>query len=119
MRHLRRLSHSLAAGALAGAALAPLQLLLWPEVSLTPLKACLALLAWMSWASFWFGSVLFLLVEVVGIFAPYLAAPKGFSVGLWRWLMVVVSFVVTGAAWWNREETRDLLLSNNRQGLAV
>lgn len=119
MRHLRRLGHSLAAGAFAGAALAPLQLLLWPEVSLSPLKVCLALLAWMSWGALWVGGVLFLLAELAGIFAPYLAAPKGFSVGLWRWLMIVVSFVVAGTAWWNREETRDLLLPDNRQALAV
>ena len=119
MRHLRRLGHSLAAGAFAGAALAPLQLLLWPEVSLSPLKVCLALLAWMSWAGLWIGIVLFLLAEVVGIFATYLAANRGFSVGLWRWLMIVVSFVVAAIAWWNREETRDLLLADNRQALAV
>jgi hypothetical protein len=119
MRHLRRLGHSLAAGAVAGAALAPLQLLLWPEVSLSPLKAFLALLVWMSWAVLWVGIVLFLLVELAGIFAPYLAAPRGFSVGLWRWLMIAVSFVVAGVAWWNREETRDLLLSDNREALAV
>lgn len=119
MRHLRRLGHSLAAGALAGAALAPLQLLLWPEVSLSPLEAFLALLVWMSWAVLWLGIALFLLVELAGIFAPYLAAPRGFSLGLWRWLMIAVSFVVAGVAWWNREETRDLLLSDNREALAV
>jgi hypothetical protein len=119
MRHLRRLGHSLAAGALAGAALTPLQLLLWPEVSLSPLKVCLALLAWMSWAGLWIGIVLFLLAEVVGIFATHLAGNRGFSVGLWRSLMIVVSFVVAATAWWNREETRDLLLADHRQALAV
>jgi len=119
MRHLRRLGHSLAAGAFAGAALAPLQLLLWPEVSLSPAKACLALVAWTSWAAVWVGALLFLLTEVVGLFATYLAANRGFSVGLWRWLMIVVSFVVAATAWWNREETRDLLLGDNRQALAV
>jgi hypothetical protein len=119
MRHLRRLGHSLAAGAFAGAALAPLQLLLWPEVSLAPLKACVALLAWASWAAIWIGTALFLLVELVGLFMPYLASTKGFSLGLWRWLMIVVSLVVSGAAWWNREETRDLLLPENRHALGV
>jgi hypothetical protein len=119
MRHLRRLGHSLAAGAFAGAALAPLQLLLWPEVSLSPAKACLALVAWTSWAAVWIGAVLFVLTEVVGLFATYLAANRGFSVGLWRWLMIAVSFVVAATAWWNREETRDLLLGDNRQALAA
>jgi len=119
MRHLRRLGHSLLAGSLAGAALAPLQLLLWPEVSLSPAKACLALVAWTSWAVLWIGIPLFVLVEVAGLFAPYLAAPKGFSVGLWRWLMIVVNLLIAATAWWNREETRDLLLRDNRQALTV
>jgi hypothetical protein len=119
MRHLRRLGHCLAAGAFAGAALAPLQFLLWPEVSLPPVKAILAFAAWTSWNGLWFGLFLFVIVEAVGIFVPYLARPKGFSVGLWRWLMVVVSFTVAATAWWNRQETRDLLLADNRQALAV
>jgi hypothetical protein len=109
----------LAAGAFAGAALAALQLLMWPEVSLSPAKACFALVAWASWAGLWIGLVLFLLVELVAIFAPFLAAPKGFSIGLWRWLMVVVTFMVTFMAWWNRQETRDLLLPENRHALGV
>jgi hypothetical protein len=119
MRHLRRLGHSLLAGSVAGAALAPLQLLLWPEVSLSPVRACLALVAWMSWATIWVGIPLFVLVEGVALFAPYLAAPRGFSVGLWRWLMIVISLVVAATAWWNRQETRDLLLRDNRQALTV
>ncbi len=119
MRHLRRLGHCLAAGAFAGAALAPLQLLLWPEVSLSPLQACVAFAAWTSWTGLWVGAILFALVEVVGVFTPYLAGQRGFSVGLWRWLMTLVSFVVAATAWWNREETRDLLLADNRQALAV
>jgi hypothetical protein len=119
MRHLRRLGHSLAAGAFAGAALAPLQLLLWPEVSLTPAKALVALLAWASWGALWIGGVLFAIVEVAGVFMPYLASTRGFSVGLWRWLMIVVCMVASGAAWWNREETRDLLLPENRHALGV
>lgn len=119
MRHLRRLGHSLAAGAFAGAALAPLQLLLWPEVSLTPARALVALLAWASWGALWIGGVLFVMVEVAGVFMPYLASTRGFSVGLWRWLMIVVCLVASGAAWWNREETRDLLLPENRHALGV
>jgi hypothetical protein len=118
MRHLRRLGHSLVAGAFAGAALAPLQLLLWPEVSLSFPRALLALVAWASWGAFWIGGTLFALTELASLVVPYLAATKGFSVGLWRWLMIVVGFVVSGAAWWTREETRDLLLRANRQGLA-
>jgi hypothetical protein len=119
MRHVRRLGHCLAAGAFAGAALAPLQLLLWPEVALSPAKAFLAFAAWTSWTGMWIGVILYVLVEAVGLFVPYLARPKGFSVGLWRWLMIFVSFVVAATAWWNREETRDLLLADNRQALAV
>ena len=119
MRHLRRLGHCLAAGAFAGAALAPLQFLLWPEVSLSPVKTALAFAAWTSWNGLWFGLFLFVLVEGGGLFVPYLAGPRGFSVGLWRWLMVLVSFVVAATAWWNREQTRDLLLADNRQALAV
>jgi hypothetical protein len=119
MRHLRRLGHSLAAGAFAGAALAPLQLLLWPEVSLTPARALVALLAWASWGALWIGGVLFVMVEVAGVFMPYLTSTRGFSVGLWRWLMIVVCLVASGAAWWNREETRDLLLPENRHALGV
>ena len=106
------------AGAFAGAALAPLQLLLWPDVSLSLGKAIAALAAWTSWGALWIGGTLFGLTELAALVVPYLAATKGFSVGLWRWLMIVVGFVVTWAAWWNREETRDLLLPDNRQGLA-
>jgi hypothetical protein len=118
MRHLRRLGHSVAAGAVAGAALAPLQLLLWPEVALPPLKVALALLAWTSWGAVWIGGALFALTEAAGIAMPYLGAAQGFSIGLWRWSMAVVAFLVAAAAWWNREETRDLLLKDNRHALA-
>jgi hypothetical protein len=118
MRHLRRLGHGVAAGAFAGAALAPLQLLLWPEVALPPLKVVLAFLAWTSWGALWIGGALFALTEIAGVFMPYLGAGRGFSVGLWRWLMTVVAFLVAAAAWWNRAETRDLLLKDNRHALA-
>jgi hypothetical protein len=118
MRHLRRLGHSVAAGAVAGAALAPLQLLLWPEVVLPPLKIALAFAAWTSWGALWIGGALFALTEVAGVFMPYLGASRGVSIGLWRWLMTVVAFLGAVAAWWNREETRDLLLKDNRHALA-
>lgn len=118
MRHLRRLGHSLVAGAFAGAALAPLQLLLWPEVSVPFVTTILALAAWTSWGALWIGGALFGLAELAALVVPYLAGTRGFSVGLWRWLMIPVGFVVTGAAWWTREETRDLLLADNRRGLA-
>jgi hypothetical protein len=118
MRHLRRLGHSLVAGAFAGAALAPLQLLLWPEVSLPLVKVLAAFLACTTWGAFWIGGTLFAFAELAAFAVPYLGAVKGFSVGLWRWLMIPVGLVVTWAAWWNREETRDLLLPDNRQGLA-
>ncbi len=106
------------AGAFAGAALAPVQLLLWPEVTLPPEKVGLALLAWASWGAVWIGGVLFAASELAAILAPYLGGSRGFSVGLWRWFMIVVTFMLAGISVWNREETRDLLLFANRQGLA-
>ena len=106
------------AGAFAGAALAPLQLLLWPDVSPPLVKLLVAFVAWTSWGALWIGGSLFAFAEFASLVVPYLGAVKGFSVGLWRWLMIPVGLVVTWAAWWNREETRDLLLPDNRQGLA-
>ncbi len=118
MRHLRRLGHSVAAGAVAGAALAPVQLLLWPNVTLPPLKVALAFAAWTSWGAVWIGGALFAASEAAAIFMPYLTAGRRFSVGMWRWLMTAVSFLVAGVAWWTRAETRDLLLKDNRHSLA-
>ena len=70
MRHLRRLGHCLAAGALAGAALLPLQLVLWPAVRLDAGQLGLAVLAWTSWAAAWLGGTAFLLVEA---YCPWVA----------------------------------------------
>ena len=119
MRHLRRLGHCVAAGVLAGLLLTPLQLLLWPQVQLDAVKLALALVAFVSWATVWLGGALFVLAEVAAAPMPYLAGRRGFSVGLWRWLVVVVGSVVASTAWYNRQETRDLLDPEARHALAV
>ncbi|HPC82919.1 MAG TPA: alkaline phosphatase family protein [Thermoanaerobaculaceae bacterium] len=119
MRHLARLGHSLAAGAVTGAALAPLQLLLWAEVSLSPGRALLALAAWASWAGLWLGLICFLVLELLALAPPRLLGGPGFSVGLWRRLMAVASLLVAAVAVWNRHLTRDLLVPANREALSV
>lgn len=119
MRHLARLGHSLAAGAVTGAALAPLQLLLWAEARIPPDHALLALAAWASWGGLWLGLVYFLAVELSALAPTKLLGGSGFSVGLWRRLMVAASLLVAGVATWNRYATRDLLVSANRQALSV
>ena len=119
MRHLRRLGHCVAAGAFAGAILAPLQLLLWPELHIGPLSAALVLGAFASWAAAWVGGVLFVLTEIAALPMPYLGGQRGFSIGLWRWLALVVGAVAAMVAWYNRGETRDLLLPEFRHALTV
>ena len=119
MRHLRRFGHCLAAGALAGLLLTPLQLLLWPQVQLDALKLALALVAFVSWATVWIGGALFVLAEVAAVPMPYLAGRPGFSLGLWRWLTVVAGLLVASTAWYNRQATRDLLDPEARHALAV
>ncbi len=117
MRHLRRLGHCLAAGALAGAVVAPLQLLLWPEVSLRWPTAILALAAWASWAALWFGGVSFALVEAYSLLAPQVAARRGFNLGLWSPLAAAHGLVVAAVAFYNRDRTYQLLRAENREGL--
>jgi len=119
MRHLRRLLHCLAAGALAGAAICPLQLLLWPEMALSTGSLVLAAALWASWGAAWLGSVSFLVVEAIGVFSDYVAAAPGLSIGLWRWLFAVHSFLVAGVAFFNRERTRQLLVESHRDALSV
>lgn len=119
MRHLAKLGHSLGAGAVAGAALAPLQLLLWAEARIPPGHALLALAAWASWGALWLGGVCFLTVELSSLGSPQTPAGTGFSTGLWRRLMVVMSLLVACVAVWNRYTTRDLLVPANRQALSV
>jgi hypothetical protein len=119
MRHLQRLGHSLAAGALAGAALAPIQFLLWSEQSIPPARAVLGLLAWSTWGAVWFGSVMFLLVELFVLAPTVWAGRHGFSIDLWRGLAAAVGLTVAALAFWNQRITRDLLVSANRQAIEV
>ncbi len=117
MRHLRRLSHCLAAGVLAGAALLPLQLLLWPELDAPAARIALFSVAWLSWSTLWLGLAYFLLIELVALAAPFLAAQRGISAGLWAWLAVGVGVLVTGVAWWNYKNTKYLLFAARREAL--
>jgi|GEM_PF-872968 len=117
MRHLRRLGHCLAAGALAGAVVAPLQLLLWPELTLRWPTALLALGLWASWAALWFGAVSFALVEVYALLAPQVALRRGFSLGLWSPLAAAHGTVVAAVAFYNRDRTYQLLGAESREGL--
>ncbi len=117
MRHLRRLGHCLAAALLAGAALLPLQLILWSELDAPAGRIALFGLAWLSWSVFWLGLAFFLLVELLALAAPFLAAQRGISVGLWCWLLVGTGLLVTGVAWLNYRETKDLLVAGRRQAL--
>lgn len=119
MRHLSRLGHSLAAGAVTGAALAPLQLLLWAEARVPPARALLALLAWASWGALWIGLVYFSVIVLATPAPSRLLGSPGFSLGVWRRLMAAAFFLVAAVAAWNREATRDLLVPANRQALAV
>lgn len=119
MRHLRRLGHSLAIAALAGAAMAPIQLLLWPEVRLSPVRALLALLAWSSWGMVWLGLVTFLLVSIAGFANPSIAVRRGFSLPLWRWLALGLILLVGGVAWVNDRVTKETLIQGQRDGLAA
>ncbi|MEP0775720.1 MAG: alkaline phosphatase family protein [Acidobacteriota bacterium] len=114
MRHLRRLGHCLAAGALAGAALLPLQLLLWPELDAPAGKLVLFAAAWISWATVWLGLAFFVLLELVALSAPFLASQPGISVGVWCWLLVGVGLLLTAAAWLNYRNTKDLLAVGRR-----
>ncbi len=117
MRHLRRLGHCLAAATLAGAALLPLQLILWPELDAAGERIALFGLAWVSWSALWLGLTFFLILELVALAAPFLAAQRGFSAGLWAWLAVGVGALVTGVAWLNYKNTKDLLFSSRREAL--
>ena len=86
---------------------------------LTVPEALLALLAWSSWGALWLGGAAFLVVEVFALFAHYLANQRGFSIGLWRWLMVAMGALITGVAAWNRDLTREYLLHARRSALSV
>ena len=117
MRHLRRLGHCFAAGAVFGGLLAPLQLLLWPELRISATGAVLALLAWASWGALWFGIAAFLVVEGSGLLVPAIATQRGVSVRLWAVLMTCCGVSVAAIAWWNRQQTRDLLAEHRRDAL--
>lgn len=117
MRHARRLGHCLAAGVLAGAALLPLQLLMWPELAASPARIVLFSGAWISWSTLWLGLAFFLLCELVALGAPFLASQRGISAGLWVWSLAGAGLLVTGVAWLNYKNTKDLLLATRRGGL--
>ncbi len=119
MRHLRRLGHCLAAAALFGAAVAPLQLLLWPEIALPLDKVVLALLAWASWSALWFGLIAFMIVEASSFGVRTLAVRRGLAVGLWRWLAFSFTLAAALSAWFNHRLTRETLLPGRRDALAV
>jgi hypothetical protein len=119
MRHLRRLGHSLAIAALAAAAIAPLQLLLWPQVELTLPRAVFALAAWTSWGTVWVGAFTFLVVSIAGFIDPSIAARRGFSLHLWRWLALGQIVLVGSVAWINDRVTKEILLQAQRDGLAT
>jgi hypothetical protein len=97
--------------------LAPLQLLLWPELQVSFGHALLALLAWASWGGLWIGVVALLAVEASGLLVPAIAVQRGFAPRLWRWLATGCGLLVAGIAWWNREQTKDLLAENRRDAL--
>lgn len=107
------------AGALAGGALAALQLVLWPEVPVSPGRALLALLLWSTWYALWLGGLSFLIVETSTLLAPALAIQRGLSVPLWCWLAFGNLTLVALIAWWNRSLTRDYLLAAERDALVT
>ena len=119
MRHLRRLGHCLAAGALAGAALLPLQLVLWPAVRLDAGQLGLAVLAWTSWAAAWLGGTAFLLVEASSLPLPDIAIRRGLDPLLWRWLVTSTGVLVAGITWWNHSRLHDFLTPGQRDALAA
>jgi hypothetical protein len=119
MRHLRRLGHCLAAGALAGAVLAALQFILWPEIPVSPGRALLALLLWSTWSALWLGGLSFLIVETSTLLAPGIAVQRGLSVPLWGWLAFSNLLLAALIAWWNRGLTRDYLLAAERDAIAT
>jgi len=96
-----------------------LQLLLWSDVAVSPLRAVVAFFGWATWGALWAGLFGFLVVELFGVFMPYLGAQRGFSLGLWRWLAFANWGMVMGVAWYNYERTRQLLHHGRRQGLAA
>ena len=119
MKHLRRLGHCVAAGALCGGMIAPLQLLLWPELPLSAGRALLALVAWSTWGALWMGLAAFVAVEAVGVVMPAIAARRGVRPLLWGWLAAVSGFLVAFAAWWNHRLTRELLSDDRRDALSA
>ncbi len=119
MRHLRRLGHCLAAGALAGAALLPLQLVLWPGVRLDAGQLVLAGLAWTSWAAAWLGGAAFLIVEAAALPRPDIAVRRGLDPLLWRWLATSVGALIAGITWWNHDRLREFLTPGQRDALAA
>jgi hypothetical protein len=104
-------------GAFSGAMVAPMQLIMWPEAQVDGPAAALALAAWASWGALWFGLLGFIIVEIVGFFAPQIAVHKGFSVGLWRQLALAHAAVLAAVAFFNRDRVFQSLLGEYRAGL--
>lgn len=94
-----------------------MQLLLWPELNAPLGKLLLFVGAWVSWAALWLALAFFLLVELVALGAPFLATQRGISVGLWCWLLVGVGLLLTGVAWLNYKNSKDLLAAGRRAEL--
>lgn len=90
---------------------------MWPELDAPSGALALFAVAWLSWAALWIGLVFFLACELVGLGAPYLAAQRGVSAGLWSWLLVATGVLLTSVAWLNYKNTKYLLMAERRAGL--
>jgi hypothetical protein len=99
--------------------IAPLQLLLWPELQIPAGRALIALLAWATWGGLWLGLPAFVALEAAGIFVPALAGQRGLRPFVWGWLATVCAFLVAFVAWWNHRLTRDLLTDDRRDALSA
>jgi Type I phosphodiesterase / nucleotide pyrophosphatase len=119
MRHWRRLLHGLAAGAIAGAVLCPLQLLMWPDVRLSAGAAMLAAAAWASWGAVWLGGLSFLVLEAVSLLAVPVAFRPGIALTAWRWLVAVYALLAAAVAFYNREITPARLIGPRRSALGT
>ena len=115
MRHLRRLGHSLAAGAVVGGRSRPCSCCCGRSCA-SRQRRCWRCSPGRAGARC--GSVsAFLVVERSGLLLPAIATQRGVSVRLWAVLMTCCDVPVAGIAWWNRQQTRDLLAEHRREAL--